>query len=110
MPTGEERFFATTFGIGIMPSSTERISPSPLPVAPLLAALGGCVSADKTGPQQAGFGSVSRAREATGYQGPWGEPVPVTTGSKSPSRIIGLRTTRTAFMKIRGSVFGSETR
>jgi hypothetical protein len=46
----------------------------------LLSALSGCVSADKIGPQQSGqFGNVSRAREASGYQGPWGEPVAATT-------------------------------
>ncbi len=45
----------------------------------LLAALGGCVSADRTGPQPGQFGGVNRAREVAGMQGPYGEPVPVTT-------------------------------
>src|SRR5947209_7522376 len=54
----------------------------------LLAALGGCVSADKTGPQQqqqpGPFGGVARAIEVRGVQGPYGEPVPVTTAKPMP--------------------------
>jgi hypothetical protein len=53
----------------------------------LLAALGGCVSAEKTGPQQQpgpSFGSVVRAREVAGVQGPLGEPVAMTAAKPKP--------------------------
>lgn len=44
----------------------------------LLAALGGCMSADKqptSGSSPQSYGGVSRARTAQGYQGPYGEPI-----------------------------------
>lgn len=44
----------------------------------LLAALGGCMSADKqptSGANPHAYGGVSRPRTAQGYQGPYGEPI-----------------------------------
>lgn len=49
----------------------------------LLAALGGCVSADKTGPAEHGF--ATPARTVPGVQGPFGEPIPVTTARPRPA-------------------------
>ena len=49
----------------------------------LLAALGGCVSADKSGP--APFGGVTPSRTVAGVQGPFGEPVPVVTARPRPT-------------------------
>jgi hypothetical protein len=48
----------------------------------LLAALGGCVSADKTGPVP--FGGVTPSRTVAGVQGPFGEPVPVVASRPRP--------------------------
>jgi hypothetical protein len=53
----------------------------------LLAALSGCVSTEKSAPQSPGqFGGVTRAREIAGAQGPWGEPVPVTTAKPADAK------------------------
>jgi len=50
----------------------------------LLAALGGgCSSMDKTGPAMNQYGATSRAKQAPGVQGAWGEPVAMTAQNKS---------------------------
>src|SRR6186997_1965752 len=66
---------------GAAPPPIGRIAGDPMKrkasALALLAALGGCVSADKTGPAQYGFATPTR--NVPGAQGPFGEPVPVTT-------------------------------
>jgi hypothetical protein len=57
----------------------------------LLAALGGCMSTDKTGPTQGQFGAVTRTRQVGGVQGPWGEPVPVTTAKPAAAPVADTK-------------------
>ena len=53
----------------------------------LLAALGGgCTSLDKPAAAP-GYGTVTRAREAPGLQGPYGQPVAVTAQPK-PAAVV----------------------
>jgi hypothetical protein len=70
----------------------------------LLAALGGCVSTEKTGPQPGQFGAVSQARQVAGVQGPWGEPVPVTAQSATPPAMTAKKATPADAKKAKGGV------
>jgi hypothetical protein len=49
----------------------------------LLAALGGCATADRPGPAQ-----LVSARPAAGIQGPYGEPVPAVAAKPTPSGVV----------------------
>jgi hypothetical protein len=68
----------------------------------LLAALGGCVSADKTAPGP--FDGVTPSRTVAGMQGPFGEPVPVTTARPRAAAAKPEVTQASATGKVDGNV------